>query len=60
MECYFFYVVRKELRILRKKIEILRTNPQRRGPSNEEKEVEEKIIMLSLQEEIMWKQRSCI
>jgi len=55
-----FCAVRKELRTLRKKIEIIRTNQQRTGPSNEEKEVEEKIIMLSLQEEIMWKQRSRI
>jgi hypothetical protein len=52
-----FGAVRKELRALRKKLEILRADPQRWVISEEEKEIEEKIIKLSLQEEIMWKQR---
>jgi hypothetical protein len=55
-----FGAVRKELRALRKKLEILRADPQRWVISEEEKEIEEKIIKLSLQEEIMWKQRSRI
>jgi hypothetical protein len=55
-----FGAVRKQLRTMRKKLEMLRAHPQRMGPSTEEKEIEEKIVMLNLQEEIMWKQRSRI
>jgi hypothetical protein len=45
---------------MRKRLELLRAHPQRLGPSVEEKEIEGKIVMLNLQEEIMWKQRSRI
>jgi uncharacterized coiled-coil DUF342 family protein len=55
-----FDAVRRELRNLRKKLESLRTNSRRMGPSEEENEIEGKIVMLNLQEEIMWKQRSRI
>lgn len=55
-----FGAVRRELINMRKKLESLRASPQRTGPSEEEKKIEENIVLLNLQEEIMWKQRSRI
>lgn len=48
-----FGSIRKELRNLRKKLEMLRANPMRIGPSIEEKKIEERIIELNYREEVM-------
>jgi hypothetical protein len=55
-----FGYVRRELRVLKKKLEQLRSNPSRNGISDEEQWVVERIILLNYQEEIIWKQRARI
>ena len=55
-----FGAVKTELRELRKKLECLRENPMRTCPSEEEAQIENRIIELNIREEIMWKQRSRI
>ena len=51
---------RSELRSLKKKLEELRSEPNRQGPSYEELKVQNRIIELNFREEIMWRQRSHI
>lgn len=52
--------VRKELRELKKRIEVLRSDPNRTGPTYEEIKAEIRIVELNYREEIMWRQRSRI
>lgn len=51
-----FGQVRSELRSLKRRLEELRSEPTRQGPSYEEKKVEQRIIELNYREEIMWRQ----
>jgi hypothetical protein len=53
-----FGAVRSELREFKKKLQMLRTEPARVGPSYEEKKAEERIAELSYREEVMWRQRA--
>ena len=50
--------VRKELRELRKKLAMLRSDVHRTGPTHEELKVEERIAELGFREEIMWRQKA--
>jgi hypothetical protein len=50
--------VRKEIRELRKKLVLLRSDPNRVGLTHEERKVEERIAKLGYREEIMWCQRA--
>ena len=52
--------VRRELKNLYAKLEQLRADPMRVGPSHAEIKVQERIVELNHREEIMWKQRSRI
>lgn len=60
MECDLFWCSKKGVDKYEKKVGKSRASPQRTGPSEEEKKIEENIVLLNLQEEIMWKQRSRI
>ncbi|WVZ64412.1 hypothetical protein U9M48_013925 [Paspalum notatum var. saurae] len=51
-----FGAVRKKLRVQRKKLEQLRSDPTRNDILEEEKKVEERIVLLNYQEEIVWRQ----
>ena len=53
-----FGAVRTELRELRARLKVLRSDPLRVGTSYEEKKVEERIAELGYREEIMWRQRA--
>lgn len=55
-----FGQVRAELRSLKKKLEELRAEQNRQGPSYEEIKVQNRIVELNYREEIMWRQRSRI
>ena len=55
-----FGSVRQEQRLLRRKLAMLRADPMRTGPSEEERKVEERMVELAYQEEIMARQRSRI
>ena len=55
-----FGSVRQELRSLRHQLATLRAVPGRVGPSEEEKRVQDRMIEVSLAEEIMMRQRSRI
>lgn len=55
-----FSAVRRELRELKKKLERLRSEPNRLVVSEEEQKVVECIVLLNYQEEIMWRQRARI
>jgi hypothetical protein len=50
--------VRKEIKRLKKDLEILRAAPLRVGPSYEEIKVVDRLVELHHREELMWRQRS--
>jgi hypothetical protein len=52
--------VRTEIRKLRLRLELLRQEPGRVGPSYEEIKVQDRLVELNYRKEIMWKQRSRI
>ena len=55
-----FGAVRREMRELKKKLEKMRSEPARIDVSDEEQKIVDRLVLLNYQEEIMWKQRSCI
>ena len=55
-----FGSVRQEMRLLRSQLSSLRADPQRTGPSQEERKLEDRMTELAYREEIMAKQRSRI
>jgi hypothetical protein len=50
--------VRREIRQLCDKLEILRVDPLRPGPSDEQTKVVQRLTKLYQQEEVMWRLRS--
>lgn len=51
-----FGTVRKEIKILKRKLEELRGDPLRTGPSHAELKINEQLIEMYHREEIMWRQ----
>ena len=52
-----FGQVRSELRTLKRRLEELRSEPNRQGPSYEELKVQNRIVEINYREEVMWRQR---
>jgi hypothetical protein len=51
-----FGAVRRELQVLKEKLEQIRSDPTRNSITGKEQKVVERIILLNYHEEIMWKQ----